>query len=430
MLSLTLAVPDQEQRSKSGTMNTTIMCTRPVWAEISRQALLSNFRLLRDRAGASIDLLAVVKANAYGHGILECAPLLAGPSTVDRPEWIGVTCVEEGIRVRPTCPDVRILVMSGLWRGEAEAAIEHRLTPLVWEAFHFDELESTAQRLGLAPQSLPVHLEIDTGMSRQGVRVVEANPSGTAALAALLKHFSAHSALRLEGVMTHFSAPEMLEERTSSNQIARLAAALDVVKAHGLRPAWVHAGNSAILLAQKVTPPLTSLANKMGARLMLRPGLTLYGYPPRFSPGQTATSFAKELLGYRPVLEWKTRITSLRTIEAGDGAGYNATYRASRESRLALLPLGYADGFNRLLSNRGSVLVRGQRVPIAGRVSMDQTIIDVTHVPSAAIGDEVVLLGRQGDASISAYDLADQIGSIPFEVLCNINTRVPRILVD
>ncbi len=404
------------------------MCTRPVWAEISRQALLHNFHRLRERVGPGVDLLAVVKANAYGHGMMECAPLLAGPDATNRAEWIGVTCVEEGVKVRSVCPDARVLVMSGVWRGEGEAAIEHCLTPVVWEPYHLDELEAEAARLRLKPQSMPVHLEVDTGMSRQGVRVASEN--WPQALSEILERFQPASTLRLEGVMTHFSAPEVLTDGTSAAQVERFAAALKVIAARGLRPNWVHAGNSALLLSGSHTEQLARLAASVGARLMLRPGLALYGVVPRFVSDEGRLPFAEVLAGYRPVLSWKTRITSLRTVQAGDTAGYNATYRASRPSRLALLPLGYADGLNRLLSNRGSVLVRGKRASIAGRVSMDQTIVDVTDIPGAQIGDEVVVLGQQGSEAISAYDLADEIGTIPFEVLCAINTRVRRVLVD
>lgn len=318
--------------------------------------------------------------------------------------------------------------MSGLWRGEAEAVLQHCLTPVVWETYHLDDLETEATRLSLQPQSIPVHLEVDTGMSRQGVRVVDGK--GTQALAEILERFHPASALRLEGVMTHFSAPEVLTDGTSSAQIERLANALEVVVARGLRPAWVHAGNSAMLLAGNHTGQLAQLAARVRARLMLRPGLAFYGVVPRFVSDEGRLPFADALRDFRPVLSWKTRITSLRTIQPGGSAGYNATYHATQPSTLALLPLGYADGLNRLLSNRGSVLVRGQRAPIAGRVSMDQTIIDVTQIPDAAIGDEVVVLGQQSGEAITAYDIADEIGTIPFEVLCAINTRVRRVLVD
>jgi len=169
----------------------------------------------------------------------------------------------------------------------------------------------------------------------------------------------------------------------------------------------------------------------MGARLMLRPGLSLYGYAPRFAGAGPPVAPADRLSAkLRPVLSWKTRIASLRTIEAGESAGYNSTFRAVRPTRLGLLPMGYADGLNRLLSNRGSVLVHGKRAPIAGRISMDQTVLDVTDIPAVEIGDEAVIIGSQGEDSITAYELADLAGTIPYEVLCAVAARVPRVLVD
>ncbi len=396
---------------------TIIMRTRPVWAEVSRHRLLENYRQLRLAAGASVDVLAVVKANAYGHGILHCAPPLAAAGA----EWLGVTCVAEGVAVRAVCPDSRVLVMSSLWKGEADAALDYRLTPLVWEPFHLDLMREAAEVRRLGPQSVPLHVEIDTGMSRQGVR-------GAVALESFLAAFTPDSPFLLEGVMTHFSAPEVMAPGESERQIARLGQALDIIAAHDLRPRWIHAGNSATLLAAKDTHPLQSLAESHGARLMLRPGLTLYGYAPRFTPADPLTETQKA--AYAPVLEWKSRITSLRWIEAGEPAGYNSAFVAQRRTHLALLPLGYADGVNRLLSGRGCVLIRGRRAPIAGRISMDQTILDVTGIPEVAIGDEAVLLGEQGGEHITAYDLADALDTIPFEVFCGIACRVPRVLVD
>jgi alanine racemase len=173
------------------------------------------------------------------------------------------------------------------------------------------------------------------------------------------------------------------------------------------------------------------MASRVGARLMVRPGLALYGYLDRLTLDGLSWEGDD---GFAPVLAWKTRVTSLRTLQAGEAVGYGRTFIAERETRLALLPVGYADGFNRLLSNRGHVLVRGQRAPIAGRVSMDQTVVDVTGIPGVDVGDEVVLLGSQGvDSgvdSIDAWDLADLTGSIPWEVLCGIGSRVPRVMVD
>jgi alanine racemase len=194
----------------------------------------------------------------------------------------------------------------------------------------------------------------------------------------------------------------------------------------GLRPQWLHAGNSSSVVAGPDREILLEMAVRIGARLMLRPGLALYGYLDRLS--LDGLSWGGEP-GFAPVLSWKTQVTSLRTIQQGESAGYGNTFVAARETRLALLPVGYADGFNRLLSNRGYVLVRGEKAPIAGRVSMDQTVVDVTEIPGVVIGDEVMLLGSQGEYSIDAWNLADLAETIPWEVLCAISSRVPRRVV-
>ena len=381
------------------------MNARPVWAEISRSKLLHNFDLLRSLAG-SAQLLAVVKANAYGHGALLCSEALAAGGA----KWLSVTSVEEGVAMRAACPDAEILALGGLWFGEAATALAHRLTPVVWEAVHLEE----AARSG---QPLSVHLEVDTGMSRQGVRL--------AALPTLLDKLQALPSLRLDGVMTHFHSPEMLDSSASHDQFEQFVTAIDTICTRGLHPRWIHAGNSASLL-DPGAGELVKLAGKYNLTAMLRPGLALYGYAPRFTGG-AKPAISDEL---KPVLAWKSRIASLRTIEPGETAGYCATFRAKRRTRLALLPVGYADGLNRLLSNRGAVLVRGQRAPIAGRISMDLTIADVTDVPGAEIGDEAVLIGTQRAEAITAYDHADVARTIPYEILCNISARVPRVMVD
>ena len=404
------------------------MFTRPDWAEVSRHHLLENFRQLRTAAGESAELMAVLKANAYGHGVLECAPLLAAAGA----GWFGVTCVEEGMRLRAVCPEARIAIMGGMWRGEAEAIIEHRLTPFVWEPFHLEMLETAVRTRGLAAQSLSVHLEMETGMARQGVPAPATAASESPSLEAMLGSFAAPgSSLKLEAVTTHFASAEVLDSDQNERQIARLEAAVERVLAHKLHPEWISAGSSATLLAGRPVSTLRTLAAKAGARWMVRPGIALYGYPPRLSGDTQAEAVSRTIQeSFRPVLAWKTRVNSLRTIEAGETAGYNATFVAKRRTRLALLPIGYADGVNRLLSNRGSVLVRGKRATIAGRVSMDQTILDVTGIDGVEIGDEAVLIGEQGDERITALEIADMIGTIPYEVLCAITARVPRIMVD
>lgn len=388
------------------------MHTRPVWAEISKTRLIENYRTLCGVAGPSADVLAIVKANAYGHDALQCAPLLA----TNGAKWLGVTCLGEALVVRKVCPQARILVMSGVWHGEAEAMIEHHLTPVIWEPLHIDLLHAAAEKMGKPAQSVSVHLELDTGMSRQGVQIEQ--------LASLLDRLTAVSALRLEGVMTHFHSPEILDSAYTQQQIGRFVTCLDTVSARGLQPAWIHAGNSATLLVDRDRAALAEIAQTRGARLILRPGLALYGYVPRFTGQDDPAS------RLQPVLAWKAGIISLRTIQPDEVAGYSATFQATRLTKLALLPVGYADGLNRQLSNRGSVLIRGQRAPIAGRISMDLTIVDVTDIPDVAIGDEAVLIGEQGGNRITAYDLADLSQTIPYEVLCGIGARVRRVLVD
>jgi alanine racemase len=397
------------------------MFHRPTWAEISRHRLLANYQALLSIALPDVDIMAVVKADAYGHDVQLCAPLLAEAGA----KWLGVTTAEEGATVRCLCPDTRILLMAGIFPGDAELVLDWNLTPVVWEAWQLDLLREAADARGLPPGSIAVHLEIDTGMSRQGVRV--AGQAISPGAASLLARLDAGSPLRVEGLMTHFSKPETIEMGHPNPQLATLASAAELVRARGWKPKWLHAGNSTTLVAGPDRDALQRIAASLGARLMMRPGLGLFGYLDRIT--QDGVPVQRDL-GLRPVLTWKTEVTSLRTLHTGETAGYGNTFRAAGETRLALLPVGYADGLNRLLSNRGSVLLRGREAPIAGRVSMDQTIIDVTAIPEAAIGDEVTLLGSQGRRSVTAWDLADLIGTIPWEVLCAIGSRVPRILVD
>jgi alanine racemase len=367
-----------------------------------------NHDVLRRLAGYDTELLCVVKANAYGHGLEACAQALAANGAA----WFGVTCVEEGVALRRVLPEARILVMSGIWHGEAEAVLVHDLTPVVWDAEHIVLLEEAAVRLRAAPGDCPVHLEIDTGMSRQGVPVKE--------LESLLIRFGPESALRIEAAMTHFHTPANAD--LTLGQLRELATATDTIVGCGLQPAILSAGSSAGSLGPN--PGLAELAKGMGARLMLRAGIALYGYAP--DPEDTGENAGQ----LRPALEWKTRVVSLREIPAGATVGYDATFTAKRLTRVALLPVGYADGLSRLLSNQGAVLVRGQCAPMAGRISMDHTSVDVTDVAGIEVGDEVALIGEQGQEKITAKDMAKLTGTISYEVLCDIGARVPRVMVD
>lgn len=380
--------------------------TRPTWAEISRSALLSNYAILREQAArVEADVVAVIKANAYGHGAADALATLAAEGC----EWFAVTCLDEARILEPQLKGRRTLVLSGLFEGEAEEVARHALTPVL------GTVEQLVWLSGVVPHStkppFPLHLEIDTGMARQGIQW-----NDTATLAVFAAHLAEHRQLLLEAVMTHFAAPEDPQSTQTEQQLDRFRAALATLRKHGIAAPLIHAGNSASIFEADQISALRDIAQQSGGRLLLRPGIALYGYGPH--PTER---------GLQPVLSWKTRIAALRTIAEGEAVSYNATFRASRSTRIALLPVGYADGYNRLLSNCGEVLVHGQRAPIAGRVTMDQTMIDVTDIADAAIGDEVVLVGTQQGQRITADDLATRTGTIAYEILCAVSARVPRL---
>ena len=385
--------------------------TRPTWAEISHSALRDNFAVLAAQAKqGGAELVAVIKANAYGHGASSVLETVATAGC----GWFAVTSLDEAMALRAMGGHERLLTLSGVFAGEAEETIRHGYTPVLASVEQLEWLAAALDKLPQSREPFRVHLEIDTGMARQGV-VWSDKPT----LAAFARFVTEHPRLALEGAMTHFAAPEDAGSSQTAEQLDRFDTALTTLRRHGCQPPLIHAGNSATLFAPAQMSALRSVAKRCGSRLLLRPGIALYGYGPRAA----AT-------GLKPVLTWKTRITALRSIGVGEGVSYNATFRAQRPTRIALLSVGYADGYNRLLSNRGVVLVRGQRTPVAGRVTMDQTTIDVTDVAEVAVGDEGVLLGTQGDQAVTADDIATATGTIAYEVLCVIGPRVPRIGQD
>ncbi len=393
------------------------MQTRPCWIEIRTRALEDNFRFLKSLAPAEAELLLILKADAYGHSLDICAPLLARAGA----RWIAVTSLEEGITARSFCPDVRVMVIGGVVRGQGTDLVKNNLTAVVWEPAQIEDIEAAARAAGIRPASLPVHIEIDTGMSRQGVSVE--------GLPAILTHFSPDSPLRLEGVMTHLYAADESNGEATRAQMARLQQALEHVEEAGLYPDWLNVGNSAALLSG-FRNDIVALAARHGMKPMIRPGLALYGLAPRFEPeNEQPTAVVAAASHLQPVLSWKTSIISLRSIDPGTVVGYNGTFVATEPMRLALVTVGYADGLFRNLGNRFSLLVRGQKAPIVGRVSMDHTVIDVTEIPDVAVGDDVVVIGSQGGETISAYDHADAAGTIPWEVLTRISARIERITV-
>ena len=395
------------------------MPTRPCWVEISTRTLEENYRFLATLAAPHAELLAIVKADSYGHSLALCAPAVVRAGA----RWLGVTSVEEGVAARALCPEARILVIAGVFPGQGKLVIEHRLTTVAWELWQLEELEAAAQAAGVAAGSVPIHLEIDTGMSRQGV--------SADGIEGILARFTPASALKLEGVMTHLFAADEADGRVTGEQLARLDKTLGRISAAGHFAEWLNVGNSAALLAGQAAA-VAELAARHGMRAMLRPGLALYGLAPEYEPefdGEEPATLAAARAHLKPVLSWKTRVVSVREIEAGASVGYNGTFVATEPMRLALIAAGYGDGLDRRLGNRMSVLVRGQRAPIVGRISMDQTVLDVTEIAGVEAGDEVVLIGKQGELEIGAFDHAEAAGTIPWEIFTRINGRVKRVAV-
>ncbi len=396
------------------------MPMRPCWVEIRTRALEENMRFLSSLAAPHAELLAMVKGNAYGHSLALCAPAAVRGGAA----WLGVTSVEEGIAASALCPDTRVLIMAGIAPGQAAAAIQFQLTPIAWELWQLEELEAAARAAGAAPGSFPVHLEIDTGMSRQGVLPGE--------LSAIFSRFAPGSPLRLEAVMTHLFAADEAYDQATQEQLTRLDSVLTRISAAGLFAEFLNVGNSASLLAGQARS-LSELAARHGMKAMLRPGLALFGIVPEFDPAFSAAdeplSLAAARATLQPVLTWKSSVIGVRSVPAGATVGYNGTFVATEPMRLALVAVGYADGLDRSLGNRFHLLVRGQRAALVGRVSMDQAVVDVTEISGVVAGDEVVLIGAQGDESITAYDHARATGTIPWEVFTRIGPRVARTAV-
>jgi alanine racemase len=392
-----------------------------------------------------------VKADAYGHGAELCAPVLAAAEA----DWLGVTDAAEGCIVRnalaragiPPEQQPRILVMSEALDEDADVTVENELTPVVSNIAQMEALSRVVLSRAVQPrvvrphEILPlgvksqashpfaVHLELDTGMARQGI-------SAGDALDAVLGWFSRQDTLSLDGVMTHFASAEIAGSHQTFGQRERFEQAIGQVATARLNPAWVHAGNSSTVDvltegdAEGSLCWLQQVARTIGARAMVRSGLALYGYslPVERECGYAGVAESQVRSRLKLVMDWKTRVIGVREVEPGTRIGYNGTFTAVQRMRLALLPVGYADGLRRELSGSndrpaGWVMFGDHRAPIVGRVSMNLTIVDVTAIPSVAVGDEAVVLGE----GVTADDHARLAATIPYEILCGI--KATRMLV-
>jgi alanine racemase len=374
---------------------------RPTWAEISLPKLRRNFEYVR-RAAGSRRVMAVVKADAYGHGAVTIAKTLAEAGA----DWFGVATVEEALELRAAGVEQPILLLGGLYMSDPAHLIEYRLTPTLSSTARLDTYSECARRLG---KPIEFHLKVDTGMGRLGL------PPDR--LKAFVEHYRELPGLEMKGLFTHLASAEDLVASQTEDQAAGFEKALHQVRGLGISPDWVHVANSAALAAGWPFP-----------ENLIRVGALLYGYclPLMLPPGKQLPDPPQ----VEPILTLKSRVVYLKDVPTGTPLGYGAAFHTRRRSRIATVPVGYADGLSRTLSNRGRAIVRGRVARIVGNISMDLTLLDVTDVPGVDIGDEIILLGQSDHCSITALEIADLVGTVPYEVLCSIGRRVPRIYVD
>jgi alanine racemase len=373
-----------------------------VWVELDRTAPEHNLRQLRAGAGPGVIACAVIKSNAYGHGVAEMASLL--PSA----EWFGVNSLEEGLELRRLGVTRPIIVLGHVALAELEAAVEADLALTVYNRETIQRLSSIPS----PPRPARVHVKVDTGTARQGVLPED--------LEDFLELVKGSRNVSLEGVSTHYANIEdTLNHDYAEMQISRFNAALAVVDRSVGRPPFIHTACTAAALLFSSTH-----------FSMLRSGIGLYGLWPSRETLLAAREKGGTVQDFHPVLTWKTRIVQVKTIDEGSYVGYGCSYKTMRKTVLGVLPIGYADGYDRALGNRAHVLVRGRRAPVIGRICMNLCMVDLTDVPAAKLEDEVVLLGKSGEEKISAETMAEWAGTINYEVVARISPLLPRRIVQ
>lgn len=362
--------------------------------EIDLDAIRHNVSVMKEKLADGTKFLAVVKANAYGHGAVQVAraALSAGA------DMLAVAIPEEGVELRQAGIDAPILVLGGIEEGAAPAVVASRLTQVVFDRERVLALSRAAQELSMTAQ---VHVKLDTGMCRIGLRTKED-------VQELVRLIDSLPNIELTGCFTHMAMADEDDGRADTlRQLERFTMLCEAIKEVHPAPIVRHAANTASIFRY---PELHAD--------MVRGGIALYGYPP-----------VAEAKGLRPAMRWVTRGVYVKTIEPGDRVSYGGLFEAEKPTRVMTVPVGYADGYRRSITGKGCVLVRGKRARILGRVCMDQIMVDVTDIDGAQVGDEVVLLGTQGDECIDAQEMADWIGTISYEVICSPSARVPRVYV-
>ena len=368
--------------------------TALVWAEIDLDALRHNLKIIRRKLGGKhAQILAIVKADAYGHGMAEIAKALSREGV----NFFGVANVDEAVALRRVLARALILVLGSFDKSQADFFFQHRITPTVSSLEDFRLLERLAEK---KRKRLQVHVKIDTGMGRLGF-------SGRA-LESFFHAVSGKSAVQIEGLYTHFSRADHEDREPTRLQLERFHGSLAKIRRLGFQPKYLHSANSVGLCRFK---------NSHGN--LVRPGIILYG----LNPACGLEGIPRSL---KPILSLKTRIAFLKEVPRGTSLSYGATYRTRGETKIAVIPVGYSHGYRVGFSNRSEVLVRGRRCPVVGRVTMDQTLVDVGAVPGVRRWDKVTLIGKDGREEISAVDLAKLLDTIPYEILCAIHPRIPR----
>jgi alanine racemase len=372
-----------------------------VWVELDRAAPEHNLGQLRAGSAPGVLACAVVKSNAYGHGVAQIAPLL--PSA----EWFGVNSLEEGLELRALGITKPVILLGHVPLAALGSAVEADLSLTVYNR---ETIEKLSALPGL-PRPARVHVKVDTGTSRQGVLPAE--------LEDFIRLVKGARGVRLEGLSTHYANIEdTLNHKYAEGQIARFNEAVAAVERIAGRPPFIHTACTAATLLFSTTH-----------FTMLRSGIGLYGLWPSRETMLAAREKGGIVPQFKPVLTWKTRIVQRKTLIEGSYVGYGCSYRTTRKTLIGVLPVGYADGYDRALGNRAHVLVRGRRAPVIGRICMNLCMVDLTDVPTAGLEDEVVLLGRSGEEEISAETMAEWVGTINYEIVTRISPFLPRTVV-
>lgn len=372
---------------------------RPTWTEINLKNLAFNFQSVRDFIHEDVKLMAVVKADAYGHCAVECAKKLEERGI----DWFGVALPEEGFELRQNGISRPILCLGGFWEGQEEKLLQNDLIPVIYQIEKADLYNQAAKKSGTIGKA---HIKTDTGMGRIGVRFDEVE-----SFIEQLKNFTN---IDFEGIMTHFAAADSFAEKNFTElQIERFNQVVDIFEKNNFTFKYKDLANSPAAIAHP-----KSYGN------MIRLGGILYGLGEDVLPDWT------EKPKLKPVLSLHTEIALIKKVKKGETLGYGRTFLADRDSVIATIPIGYQDGYRRALSNRGRVLVKGEYANVVGRISMDWTIIDITEIENVSVGDEVVLIGEQNGSKVTTEEVAEKAGTISYEITCGINKRVTRKYVD